>query len=95
MVPVIELKLRLALDFLNKEPNTENTEKPNLMRLLPYARLLSKLSSEDKFDQDDWVQVVQLAMLLASFLYEHSTVKVTPDSQQVHFQPLRKARRKK
>lgn len=65
------------------------------MHLLPYAKLLMKIANKEEFLQDDWVEVIELACLLARFLYDHSDVKLAPISQQIHIQPKHKVRRKR
>jgi len=50
------------------------------------ASLLSKISKEEAFEDEDWNDVVSLAFCAAIWLYENSRIEKTPTSQ-VYLQP--------
>lgn len=51
------------------------------------ARLLTKLSDEERFDEEDWNDVVSLTFDAIRWIAENSRLEVTPSTSQVHLQP--------
>lgn len=53
------------------------------------------MTEGQKFDQDDWNEVVSLAFVVARWLYENTRIEQTPDTKQIHFQPTKSKKNKK
>lgn len=59
------------------------------------ASILAKIGREEPFSDEDWNDVVDLAFIAATWLYENTRVERTPDTTQVHFQPKSSKKKKK
>jgi hypothetical protein len=59
------------------------------------ARLLTKLSNEEEFVEEDWNDVVSLFFSAVEWLSSNSRIEVTPESSQIHFQPKNSKKRSK
>lgn len=46
-------------------------------------------------NEDDWNDVVSLAFIAATWLYENTRVEKTPNTTQVHLQPKTSKKKKK
>jgi hypothetical protein len=59
------------------------------------ARLLTKLSKEETFVEDDWNDVISLALTACQWLVENSRIEITQETSQVHVQPKASKKRNK
>ena len=59
------------------------------------ARLLTKISKDETFEEEDWNDVVNLSFYACQWLAENSRVEVTPSTTQVHVQPKTSKKKKK
>jgi len=59
------------------------------------ARVLPKIHKGEEFTDEDWKAVAGLTVVAIMWLYDTSQVKVTPDTCQVHIQPVSKKERRK
>ena len=59
------------------------------------ARLLTKLSKDETFDEEDWNDVVSLAFTACQWLVENSRIEITQETSQVHIQPKTSKKRSK
>lgn len=59
------------------------------------ASLLMKIQKSESFDEEDWNNIVELTFIAAIWLYQNSSIQCTPETNQVHFQPKSKKKKKK
>lgn len=48
---------------------------------------MTKVLKDEKFEEDDWNDIAELVIAGLTWLYENSSVVVTPETNQVHVQP--------
>lgn len=65
-----------------------------LSTLNDFSLLAIKLY-KNELEDEDWNEVAMLTLRAAIWLYKKSKVKVTPESTQLHFQPLKAKPKKK
>lgn len=54
-----------------------------------------KILREEPFDDVDWNDVARLAFIAGRYLYEHSDVRVSPETRQVHIQESKPSQRRR
>lgn len=86
-----KVKLALACQYsLHRQPPRNSGSKTFAL-----AKILKKLTDEEKLDLEDWNEVVQLGLLAFTWLADNSRVEVTPASNQIHLQPKKSLKKKK
>jgi len=80
---------------LLSEPEDEPLEFLDMIGPINEFAFLATKLYKNELESEDWNAVVQLSFKAAIWLWKNSRVETTPNSNQVHVQPLEARKKKK
>ena len=51
------------------------------------ARLLTKISKEETFEENDWIDAISLAFAACQWLADNAEVEIVRENSQIYIQP--------